>query len=90
VALKDWVLQKLAMKEKVTHDELREKAMEMIIPYNPDFQCSQGWITRFLYRHEINLKTKVIGKIGHMLLSDYSIRVAEWYKRIFCGAIYLV
>ena len=63
VALKDWVLQKLAMKEKVTHDELREKAMEMIIPYNPDFQCSQGWITRFLYRHEINLKTKVIGKM---------------------------
>ena len=61
VTLKDWVLQKMAMKERVTHEELRKKAMELILPYNPDFQASQGWITRFLYRHEINLKSMLHG-----------------------------
>lgn len=61
VALKDWVLQKLAMKERVSHEELKKKAIELILPYNPDFQASQGWITRFLYRHEINLKTMIHG-----------------------------
>ena len=50
----------MAMKEGVSHKQLKKKAMEIILPYNPDFQASQGWITRFLHRHEINLKSMMV------------------------------
>ena len=36
--------------------------MEMILPHNPDFQASQGWITRFLCRHDINLRYMLHGQ----------------------------
>ena len=51
--LKDWVLRKMAMKNRVSCEELSEKAMELILPYNPGFQVSQKWITKFLHRHEL-------------------------------------
>ena len=52
--LKNWILQKMAMKERVSREELSKKAMELILPYNPDFQVSQKWIIKFLRRNELH------------------------------------
>jgi len=51
----------MAMKKRVSRQDLRQKALELITPHNPDFQASSGWITSFLCRHEINLKTMAHG-----------------------------
>ena len=61
VVLREWILQKMAMKKRVSRQDLRQKALELITPHNPDFQASSGWITSFLCHHEINLKTMAHG-----------------------------
>ena len=61
VALKDWVIQKMVEKERISYKDLWTKAMELIIPSNPDFRATLGWIRRFLYRHKLNLRRMVHG-----------------------------
>ena len=57
IILKDWILQRMATERKrVTHKELRQKALELILPYNLNFLASKWWIRSFLLRNDINLK----------------------------------
>ena len=57
IILKDWILQRMATeKKRVTHKELRQKALELILPYNLNFLASEWWIRSFLLRNDINLK----------------------------------
>ena len=55
--LKEWVIQKMAMGKDwhSIRDEFKRKAMEMILPYNPNFQASCGWLIKFLTRHKLTL-----------------------------------
>ena len=55
LALREWVLQRMSKGEVITHDELKRKALEMILPCNPGFQASYGWFIRFLTRHNLTL-----------------------------------
>ena len=59
-AFKDWLVQKMAVKERVSHEELRKTAMEFILPHNPNFYASNRWIIGFLNRHEIDTKAMTI------------------------------
>jgi len=59
-ALKDWVVQKMALKERVSHEELRENAMKFIQPHNPKFYASNRWIIRFLNQHKIDVKAMTV------------------------------
>ena len=62
ITLKDWILQKTTMeKRRVSHKELRKKAQELILPYNPKFLASSFWIRNFLHRHDITLNAIVHG-----------------------------
>ena len=56
--LRDWVIQRMMVTERVSQAEIKQKALELILPHNPDFRASRGWVTRFLRRHSINLKGK--------------------------------
>lgn len=59
VALKEWVLQRVAGEERVTRSEIKRKAIEMISPHNPNFQISSGWVARFLTRHNLSIDPPV-------------------------------
>jgi len=63
LALRDWILQRIANNEIITRYEIKRKAVEMILPQNPDFQGSDGWITRFLSRHNLTMNPKLIGEL---------------------------
>ena len=58
LALREWVLQRVAEEEHVTRDEIKRKAFDMILPHNPNFQASNGWISRFLTRHKLSINSK--------------------------------
>ena len=45
----------------MSHKELRKKALELILPYNPKFLASSFWIRNFLHRHDITLNAVVHG-----------------------------
>ena len=51
-------------KRKVSHKELRKKALELILPYNPKFLASSFWISGFLHRHGLSLQALVHGMKG--------------------------
>ena len=55
--LREWVLQKIAVSQDghTIRGELKKKAMEMILPHNPDFRASSGWLLKFLARHKLTL-----------------------------------
>lgn len=56
IILKDWILQRMITeKRRVSHKELKQKALELVLPYNPNFQASQSWIRSFLLRNDISL-----------------------------------
>ena len=61
VALKDWVIQKMVKKERVSYKELWKKAMELIVPCNPNFRATLGWIRRFLQHQKLNLRDMIHG-----------------------------
>ena len=48
-------------KRRVSHKELRKKALELILPYNPKFLASSFWIRNFLHRHDITLNAVMHG-----------------------------
>ena len=45
----------------MSHKELRKKAQELILPYNPKFLASSFWIRNFLHRHGISLNAVMHG-----------------------------
>ena len=47
--------------KRVSQVEIKQKALELILPHHPDFRASHAWISRFLRRHNINLKGKYLG-----------------------------
>ena len=55
VALKEWVQQRVGENKCVTRIEIRQKAMEMISPHNPNFRASSGWVEKFLTRHNLSI-----------------------------------
>ena len=57
--LRDWIVQKMSVKKRVLQKEIKQKALELILPYCPNFQASQRWISSFLHRHGINLTGNV-------------------------------
>lgn len=62
IVLKEWIVQKTAvMKRSVSRKELRQKALELLSPYRPNFQASRTWIKNFLARHNITLNAILHG-----------------------------
>ena len=65
IILKDWILQRTTTeKRRVRHQELRKKAQELILPYNPKFLASGAWIRNFLHRHKMSLNAMVHNMAG--------------------------
>ena len=50
----------MMVKKRVLRREIKQKALELITPHDPNFRASQGWISRFLDRHHINLTGKFL------------------------------
>lgn len=83
IALRDWVLQQMMVTKRVSQVEIKQKALELILPHRPDFRASSGWITRFLHRHNISLKGKCLGNdLCTDIIHNLEGRIA--YESKFC------
>ena len=82
--LRDWVLQKSVMNTKVSYNEIKQRALELISPHWPKFHASHGWIANFLHRHGINLKSKYlqIDLYNYLPVKSYLLRVCMWVVQL--------
>ena len=56
--LVQWLLEKQNLEVKVSHKMLKEQAIALITPTNPNFKASDGWSQKFVRRNNIVLQEK--------------------------------
>jgi len=57
----DWIYCSMDLGYILTRESIRERAIELIKPTNPEFKASEGWLLHFLERHNFSFR-KLNGK----------------------------
>ena len=57
-----WILEKRELQESVTYEMLHAYAIQIVKEEKPDvvFHASNGWVQRFLKRHSLSLKSRMV------------------------------
>ena len=56
--LVQWLLEKQNLEVKVSNKMLKQEAIALITPTNPNFKASDGWSQKFMRRNNLVLKKK--------------------------------
>ncbi len=73
----EWVL---CMREKhlpISTQMLRDKALALIKPHNPNFKASDGWVRKFIRRHNLVLRART--SVAQKLPSDLEDKIETFY-----------
>lgn len=57
--LVQWLLEKQNLEVKVSNKMLKQEAIALITPTNPNFKASDGWSQKFMRRNNLVLKKKL-------------------------------
>ena len=72
-----WVL---SMREKhlaISTQMLRDKALLLVRSHNPSFTASEGWIRRFMRRHNLTLRART--SVSQKLPSNLETKINEFH-----------
>lgn len=77
-AINDWVIQRRESHMAVTTLSIQRYAKQLILPHNPNFTASYGWVQKFMKRHELTLRART--SISQKLPSDYKEQVCDFLE----------
>lgn len=59
---------------------LRDKALALIKPHNPNFKASEGWACKFIHRHNLALRART--SVAQKLPGDQEDKVASFHEEV--------
>ena len=75
-----WVLERREHQLPISYDSIRQYILTLTKEKFPEFKASSGWMTRFMARHNLNVRQHT--SLSLKLPCDLEVRLAAFYKHL--------